>query len=65
MEKAAGPSGPSATGLDSKVEAETSIIRDVDLGEMLEIHYTPEQERRLVRKLDLAYVLLLIIALTG
>lgn len=65
MEKPAGPSGPSATGLDLKAEAETSIVRDVDLGEMLEIHYTPEQERRLVRKLDLAYVLLLIIVLTG
>ncbi|KAL3429885.1 major facilitator superfamily domain-containing protein [Aspergillus tetrazonus] len=56
MEKAAGPSGPSATGLDLKAEAETSIVRDVDLGEMLEIHYTPEQERRLVRKLDLALI---------
>ncbi|KAL4813468.1 major facilitator superfamily domain-containing protein [Aspergillus spinulosporus] len=56
MEKPAGPSGPSTTGLDLKAEAETTIVRDVDLGEMLEIHYTPEQERRLVCKLDFALI---------
>jgi hypothetical protein len=42
-------------GVDYKAEAEATIIRDVDLGELLAVDYTPEQEKRVVRKLDFAY----------
>ncbi|KAL4907220.1 hypothetical protein BDW74DRAFT_189742 [Aspergillus multicolor] len=57
MEKSSGPPGtPSARGLDIKSEAETSVVRDVDVGEMLEVHYTPEEERKVIRKLDFALI---------
>jgi hypothetical protein len=40
---------------DLKLQAQNSAIRDVDVGQMLEVHYTPEDERRVIWKLDLVY----------
>jgi hypothetical protein len=47
---------PEPTDVDYKAKAKATIIRDVDLGELLAVDYTPEQEKRVVRKLDFAYV---------
>ncbi|KAL2817058.1 major facilitator superfamily domain-containing protein [Aspergillus cavernicola] len=44
------------SSLDYKAKAEETIIRDVDLGEMLAVDYTPEQEQKVVRKLDFALI---------
>lgn len=42
---------------DDKVDAATqSAARDVGLGQMLEVQATPEQERKVLWKLDLMYV---------
>ncbi|KAL2869164.1 major facilitator superfamily domain-containing protein [Aspergillus lucknowensis] len=56
MEKPSAPRPSEPTGVDFKAAAEATLIRDVDLGEVLAADYTPEQERRVVRKLDLALI---------
>ncbi|RHZ44861.1 uncharacterized protein CDV56_102539 [Aspergillus thermomutatus] len=38
---------------DLKLQAQNSVIRDVDVGQMLEVNYTPEEERMVLWKLDL------------
>ncbi|KAL4782146.1 major facilitator superfamily domain-containing protein [Aspergillus varians] len=50
------PAGPIADGRDFKAEAEATLVGDVDLGDMLGVDYTPEQERKVVRKLDFALI---------
>ncbi|KAL5339026.1 major facilitator superfamily domain-containing protein [Aspergillus crustosus] len=42
--------------LDYKAQADPNIARDVDLGEVLAVEYTPEQEKKVLRKLDLALI---------
>lgn len=58
MEK---PSEPLASDLDVKTEAKEAVIRDVGVGEEIGVDYTPEQERKVVRKLDFAYVPLFLV----
>jgi hypothetical protein len=38
---------------DLKLEREISIAKDVDLGQVLGVDATPEQERKVLLKLDL------------
>jgi hypothetical protein len=38
---------------DLKLRAEASLARDVDLGQMLEVEATPEEQRRVLWKLDM------------
>ncbi|KAL4806816.1 major facilitator superfamily domain-containing protein [Aspergillus unguis] len=56
MEKSASHSAAPADVLDCKTGIDESVIRDVDVGEILGVDYTPEQERRVVRKLDFALI---------
>ncbi|KAL2822923.1 major facilitator superfamily domain-containing protein [Aspergillus granulosus] len=56
MGRSAPPPGSEPAGPDYKAEAEATIIRDVDLGELLAVDYTPEQEKRVLRKLDFALI---------
>lgn len=51
------PSGDTKDMDDLKASRMPSAARDVALGQMLEVEATPEQERRVVWKLDLVYVL--------
>ncbi|KAK1149736.1 hypothetical protein N8T08_005290 [Aspergillus melleus] len=41
---------------DLKLQREPSIVRDVDIGHMLEVDATPEQEKKVLWKLDMMYV---------
>lgn len=41
---------------DLKVKEEATLARDVGLGQVLEVEATPEQERKVLRKLDIMYV---------
>ncbi|KAL4891479.1 major facilitator superfamily domain-containing protein [Aspergillus ambiguus] len=41
---------------DLKLRAEESMARDVDLGQMLEVEATPEQQRRVLWKLDIILI---------
>ncbi|KAL4918321.1 major facilitator superfamily domain-containing protein [Aspergillus aurantiobrunneus] len=57
MEKSsARPAGAPACGLGYKAEAQATMVRDVDLDEMLGVDYTPAQERKVVLKLDFALI---------
>ncbi|KAL4886717.1 major facilitator superfamily domain-containing protein [Aspergillus karnatakaensis] len=42
--------------LDQKVQADPFIARDVNIQEVLDLEYTPEDEKRVVRKLDLVFL---------
>lgn len=41
---------------DLKLKDEATLARDVGLGQVLEVEATPEQERKVLRKLDIMYV---------
>lgn len=41
---------------DLQLQPEPSVVQDVDIGHMLQIDPTPEQERKVLRKLDMMYV---------
>ncbi|KAL3475561.1 major facilitator superfamily domain-containing protein [Aspergillus californicus] len=56
MEKSSSHRESRPAGLDYKAEAEETIIRDVAVGEMLAVDYTPEEERKVIRKLDFALI---------
>ncbi|KAI9373345.1 major facilitator superfamily domain-containing protein [Aspergillus egyptiacus] len=59
-EKSSSHPPPGLTGVDSKTEAE-AIVQDVDLGELLGVDYTPEQERKVVMKLDFAMIPIMLV----
>ena len=47
------PSGEKPEMLDNKGEEVPAAAQDVVLGQMLEVHATPEEERKVLWKLDL------------
>lgn len=51
--------------LDVKGEEVPAAAQDVVLGEMLEVHATPEEERKVLRKLDLVYASMCACCLDG
>lgn len=55
MEKQPSNSGPSERPEvdDLKLQPEPSVVRDVDVGHMLEVDASPEQERKVLWKLDM------------
>lgn len=53
MEKRQAPSAGGAAELaETKIQS-TLVARDVDIGQILETHATPEMERKVLLKLDL------------
>lgn len=57
MEKSYSSPPPENPELDDlKLKEEATLARDVGIGQVLEVEATPEQERKVLRKLDMMYV---------